>query len=282
VVIEVSAFDILVRVPEESDESAEEDDVFERSKQLCWEIFVGIKFKSSKPKDWGEFRAYGGSCVWKGKVADGTQLVDPAHIKNHPGLLHANCRKLLPKWAHADRPTKVNGQAIENGDDLRIANDQHVLIFYKQPVANVPRSGYEGAHSKQKQRYEDAELSDELAEGTNVLERELWMYNPLVDPQPVDDPNQEDNDIIPAWTKKYDVVMSDEPSGGAVLGGEQVRYWHQAEYRIMKPKSHEIVWSHRLWLKLEGNMAGLKREALLDDEHALTARGTSFGLPIVA
>ena len=137
------------------------------------------------------------------------------------------------------------------------------------------------SRSKQRDRYLGYESETGKAEGTTVLKSALWMYHPLNDDQEVNDPADENNDIIPEWTKKYDIVMSDEPESGTVEKDQHVRYWHQAEFRIITPKSHEIIWSHRLLLTIEGTMNNLVRRALLDD-HALTAGvGGTFTLPLV-
>jgi len=275
-----------------------ETDVSDENATLGWRITIGIKFHSPDPRDWGEFRAFAGSCSWSHGDGSGSfsNVVTPesiekmTEIKPYPRkVLYEMCKELLPRWT-SDGKSKLPRQECPpmnpEDDDLRLGNDQHMNIVYTKQVPGVPRSGAKvdksAAYHWHKQNDGGPGSSKYLA-GTRVTRGELIRYDPVVDIDSVvtdrdlDDENQigpSAGAMVKDWKKKYHIVVSDEPSRANVMSESGATYWHQAEYRITDPATRVAIWSARLWLKLRGTMDDIKATVILDDVNKLKPRSS--------
>ena len=228
------------------------------STSLQWKVFVKVQFTSEDPRQWGELRAFGGgwrrsinrTVVKTGVRTESTsQLLKPltqlVDIEDCDLVVR---KKWLPVWGHLQKPYDV---------DLRLGNDQHIEIFYRQAVPGVPRSTRRGYAPN---KYGNSGLEqydpsfDENPSDMEILRDTLDGLPMASMIQPVSSPLEID------FRAGWHIIGRDEPEWSGVDALAFVEYWHQAEFQIIEPRSVRLIAKKRLFLRITGK--GNNREYL--------------------
>ena len=239
--VEIAQWQVVVcknPVPEEANDES-----------LSWKVLNKIKFKSGDPAEWGEFRAYGGGwtrCLNRtydeqDVMSDSPPGLNPK-LKNKPrkkeiwGQLETGT--YLPFWGLTLGPPKVGGLA------WRLANDQHMEIFYAAPVPKVPRSK---PRSKERLSDDDNEPND------SKKARCPW-------------------DLTGLGTD-WHIIARDEPCYGPVQIGDFVEYWHRGEFQIRDPMTKQILPQRKqIYLRVNGTFPNwVYRKAIDTTENDMPA-----------
>jgi hypothetical protein len=192
-----------------------------------WLIRIYVKFKSDDPKDWGEFRAYG--AFWCRRVnrkyqplyKTGGKLTSDPTLKSSPSKteFYANFSDNtgFPVW-------EGEGPKGE-GNIPRLGRDQHMEIFYAQPVPKVPRSD----PKSKLLLYDDDNTPDDIHSHETRRPHEIDL-------------------------RMWHIVARDEPiAEGTFQMGDWIHYEHQAEYSIRVPGTVQIVARRRLCCRVLGH-----------------------------
>jgi hypothetical protein len=198
--------------------------------RLKWRVWILVRFASDNPADWGELRAFGGGLTRVHTVKDDEirkrsafgQLLRSRTGLEGPALDYA---KALPVWTYPTVPEALQGA------DVRLANDQHMKIYYAKEVPMVRRSRRDGRLSR---------VHDD------------WEYDPFYDGEAWNDPatSRHPSHID---LNRWHIIGKDAPSSDINLAtGDQVEYLHQAEFQIRVPFSLKVVARKRLSLMVRG------------------------------
>lgn len=196
---------------------------------LSWKVINKIRFSSDDPKDWGEFRAYGGSWTRKlNRTHDERNIYDDLPTAKPNKQLKGSPRREqttsqlsknthLPFWGLSLGPNKETGWRIEE--------DQHMHIYYAKVVADVPRSD-----PKSKWRLQDDDNNPD---------------------NPKDAKNPKD---LQGLGDHWHIIATDEPAMGGDIGiGDFVEYWHRGEFQIRYPKTKiSLPQRKQIYLRVTG------------------------------
>lgn len=195
-----------------------------------WKVFILVKFDDDDPDTWSELKAYGGSWTRttnlthtahrdsRAKIVvlpDPALATNPRHQETSVQLVTDSSK---PFWAHVEGPLMGNPEpGLGFARSWRLDDDDHIEIFYAKSSKRIPRS---------------VRTNDEFD-------------NPI-------DPAGGRADEVQEQLSHVHIFGRDDPSSTGFHDGDYVRYWHQAEFRIINPKSKSIEAKKRLFLSVEG------------------------------
>lgn len=207
---------------------------------LSWKVINKIRFKSDDPADWGEFRAYGGQWTRvlnrthhaRDMLSDAPPALNPAQ-KNQPRKTETKIQletaTYLPFWGLTLGPAK------ESGRSWRLGDDQHMEIFYAQPIPGVPRS--------------DPRSKNFLSDDDNTP----------------DTPAPYDSDLAGLGTE-WHIIARDEPSSGPFQQGDFVEYWHRGEFQVRIPKTATVLpQRQQIYLRVNGTFPNWQYVQAIDE-----------------
>jgi len=230
--VEIERWEVIVAKNPDPDEANDE--------QLSWKVINKIRFKSDDPAKWGEFRAYG--AAWTrvlNRTHDARDLVTGeaarnSKLKSRPrkreSAIQFETDTFLPFWGLTLGPAKQGGRA------WRLGNDQHMEIFYAQPVPGVPRSD---PHSV-------AQLVDD-------------------DNEPDDPAEARCPGDLAGLGSAWHVIARDEPSYGTLQIGDFVEYWHRGEFQVRDPATRVVLPQRKqIYLRVNGTFPKWKYDPSID------------------